>query len=216
MSLNGQGGAIGVEFFFVLSGFLISYLLFVEKQLKNKIDVFSFYLRRVLRIWPLYFLTLLIGFFIFPFILFLLGIPYEESSSLFMYSVFLANFDNISFGVANGILGVQWSVAVEEQFYLVWPLLFILLNRKFLFPMVAILLCGLSEYYIIKHFSYFGVTYYHSFSCAKFLIFGCVLAYFASHYKSLIINFFGGLGYVSVSLVYLSWIFIVFYFIMTL
>ncbi|MDB4274068.1 acyltransferase, partial [Algibacter sp.] len=61
-------GTIGVDFFFVLSGFLITYLLFKEKEKYNKVSVKSFYIRRVLRIWPLYYFVLILVFFILPFI----------------------------------------------------------------------------------------------------------------------------------------------------
>ncbi len=59
-------GGFGVYFFFVLSGFLITYLLLKEKERYNSISVKDFYLRRILRIWPLYYLIFLIGFFILP------------------------------------------------------------------------------------------------------------------------------------------------------
>ena len=59
-------GRNGVLLFFVLSGFLITYLLIVEKKKTKEISIKKFYLRRVLRIWPLYFLILIIGFFLVP------------------------------------------------------------------------------------------------------------------------------------------------------
>src|SRR4029079_7687100 len=58
-------GNLGVNFFFVLSGFLITYLLIKEKELKGNIHVGNFYVRRILRIWPLYYLCLIIGFIAF-------------------------------------------------------------------------------------------------------------------------------------------------------
>ena len=64
-----QLGNQGVKIFFVLSGFLITYLLLKEKARFKSIDVRKFYIRRILRIWPLYFLVLLGGFFIIPFFL---------------------------------------------------------------------------------------------------------------------------------------------------
>ena len=61
-------GKNSVYLFFVLSGFLITYLLLTELKLKGNIDAFKFYLRRVLRIWPLYYLITILSFFVFPFI----------------------------------------------------------------------------------------------------------------------------------------------------
>ncbi|MEI6088545.1 MAG: acyltransferase, partial [Bacteroidota bacterium] len=59
-------GFMGVSIFFVLSGFLIAYILLVEKDLNQKVNFKAFYIRRILRIWPLYFFTLLFGYFIYP------------------------------------------------------------------------------------------------------------------------------------------------------
>ena len=61
-----NSGPIGVVFFFVLSGFLITYLLFVEKETTGVIRIKEFYMRRILRIWPLYFLIFILGFFVLP------------------------------------------------------------------------------------------------------------------------------------------------------
>src|SRR4051812_44139823 len=53
--------SFGVDIFFIISGFLITYLLLAEKETTGKVDVIKFYIRRAFRIWPLYFLILLIG-----------------------------------------------------------------------------------------------------------------------------------------------------------
>ena len=59
-------GNLGVNFFFVLSGFLITYLLIEEKKLNGQIDIKKFCLRRALRIWPMFYFCVGFGFFIFP------------------------------------------------------------------------------------------------------------------------------------------------------
>ena len=71
-----NNGGLAVTFFFVLSGFLISYLLLKEQFGKGTISVKKFYFRRVLRIWPLYFLLILIGTLLLPYILDILSYNY--------------------------------------------------------------------------------------------------------------------------------------------
>lgn len=117
-------GFLGVNFFFVLSGFLITYLLIEEKKLKGKINIPNFWLRRILRIWPLYYACVLMGFVLFPAIKsFAGGVP-DESANPWYYIAFISNFDYIRSGMPDAPgLGVLWSVAIEEQFYLVWPVI---------------------------------------------------------------------------------------------
>lgn len=123
---------VGVSFFFVLSGFLISYLLLKEKEDTGKINVPYFYIRRILRIWPLYYLTAFFGFFIFPFLKILFGqIPYETADPLLCFT-FLNNFNFLQNGLPDSSsLAILWSVAIEEQFYLIWPLLLFKTPKKY-------------------------------------------------------------------------------------
>lgn len=117
-------GNLGVNFFFVLSGFLITYLLIREKSLKGKINVPFFWIRRILRIWPLYFISVIFGFWIFPILKTYFGQTPNETANIYYYLSFLSNFDMIKKGLPDAsTLGVLWSVAIEEQFYLIWPLL---------------------------------------------------------------------------------------------
>lgn len=125
-------GNLGVSFFFVLSGFLISYLLMKEKELTGAIHVRSFYVRRILRIWPLYFLIVFFGFKIFPLLkIYFGGTPHETADPL-LCSTFLNNFDRIYNGRPDAsVLGGLWTIAIEEQFYIVWPLLFFITPEKY-------------------------------------------------------------------------------------
>lgn len=119
-------GPLSVFLFFVLSGFLITSLLLVEKERTKTIDIASFYMRRVLRIWPLYFLTVILGLFILPEISFL-NIPDETifirenfTEKIILYLFILPN---VVTGVFKHIpyLSQNWSIGVEEQFYYFWP-----------------------------------------------------------------------------------------------
>ncbi|HEV8272726.1 MAG TPA: acyltransferase [Chitinophagaceae bacterium] len=136
-------GDIGVSFFFVLSGFLISYLLIKEKEYTGRIHVFSFYIRRALRIWPLYYFMVLFGFIAFPFLKSLFGEVPNETADPVLCSVFLNNFDRIVNGPPDSsVLSVLWSVAIEEQFYLFWPLLFFLVPPRFYFYIFIVIISG--------------------------------------------------------------------------
>src|SRR5690554_4577142 len=75
LSLFNNGG-VAVTFFFVLSGFLITYLLLKEKQATQNVSIKKFYFKRVLRIWPLYFLLVFIGLFLLPFAIDVFKIEY--------------------------------------------------------------------------------------------------------------------------------------------
>jgi peptidoglycan/LPS O-acetylase OafA/YrhL len=124
-------GDLGVSFFFVLSGFLITYLLLKEKESTGKIHVKNFYIRRALRIWPLYFFCVFFGFVIFPLLKAKFGQTPNETASPVLSSLFLNNFDRILHGAPDSsVLSVLWSVAIEEQFYLIWPLLFLLFPQR--------------------------------------------------------------------------------------
>ncbi len=147
-----------VGFFFVLSGFLITYLLLEEKRKNQSINVGLFYLKRVLRIWPLYFIIVIIALFVIPLFSHISfdGLPSPNTPVVWVALIFmLPNILRISFPTLIG--GNQlWSVGIEEQFYLCWPLLI----RKyadrvipFLYAFIAIkigghllLLAGLSLY----------------------------------------------------------------------
>jgi peptidoglycan/LPS O-acetylase OafA/YrhL len=120
-------GKLGVVLFFVLSGFLITYLLLTEQQGTRTISIKQFYTRRILRIWPLYFLIVIFALWVAPH-LSILQIPYFESCLGRGNDTIIAV---LMFGLcSNGVLAwygsvpfaVQaWSIGTEEQFYLIWP-----------------------------------------------------------------------------------------------
>ncbi|MBL7913620.1 MAG: acyltransferase [Bacteroidia bacterium] len=138
-------GNLGVNFFFVLSGFLITFLLIEEKKLNRQIDLRNFWIRRILRIWPLFYFCVFFGFVMFPMIKEFFGQAPNETASPIMYLTFLNNFDIIRSGLPDSsVLGVLWSVAIEEQFYLLWPvILFVLPVRNYWMAFAAIIVSSL-------------------------------------------------------------------------
>lgn len=119
-------GGLGVVFFFVLSGFLITYLLLKEKEQTGTINVKKFYYRRILRIWPLYFFIVGLGFFVLPYFHFM-EIPYftqfRAHLSILNLVLFFVMLPNLAFAIFKPVphIGQSWSIGVEEQFYVMWP-----------------------------------------------------------------------------------------------
>lgn len=114
----------GVTIFFTLSGFLITYLLFKEIDKTNGIQIRKFYLRRILRIWPLYYFYLIIILLIFGYA--------SLGKTFFLYLAILPNIANafatydalpwtLPTATAMFMIGHYWSLGVEEQFYSFWP-----------------------------------------------------------------------------------------------
>lgn len=121
----------GVTLFFVLSGFLITRILLLQKgkPLGNSLKVF--YGRRALRIFPLYYLVLLV--------VFLLGYQDQQDLLPFLLTYTINIYHSLNLGINLGDFSHLWSLAVEEQFYLVWPLLVLVVPKRS-FMKVA---CGL-------------------------------------------------------------------------
>ena len=126
-------GDHGVSLFFVLSGFLITYLLLNEKDLLGRVNVPAFYMRRILRIWPLYFVIVFVGFVVYPWLKSRFGVHAEaDPSEPIYFFFFLSNFNNILHDINTPTLRLLWSVSIEEQFYLVWPMLVAFTPRRFM------------------------------------------------------------------------------------
>lgn len=131
-------GPVGVRLFFVLSGFLISGILLdcraaiAQGQLSLAGALRRFYIRRFLRIFPLYYFMIALGLG--------LGIP-AMLMSWRWHIVYASNFYFLQRGDWLGPVSHFWSLAVEEQFYLVWPWLLLLLPRRALLPVLGGLLC---------------------------------------------------------------------------
>ncbi len=139
-------GKLGVVVFFVLSGFLITYLLLQEESNTNNINVPKFYLRRILRIWPLYFLIVVLSIFILPEFS-ILNIPnygkeiirLDLIPKLSLYTFFLSNLLLSIYGFIP-YASQLWSIGTEEQFYLFWPIFFKRVKKNRILIMILIII----------------------------------------------------------------------------
>ena len=181
-------GTLGVEFFFVISGFLISLqLLKWRKQFQKGQSVFRvmhiFFLKRTLRIFPLYYLVLMLA------TLFNRG----EIREAFWYNFcYASNFYFIEVQHWNSIFSQFWSLSVEEHFYLLWPLPMLLIKPRWLpyfIGLVFFLAFGFRYYEFITSFDYF-ILYTHSLSCFDLFMSGSMLALFLKYRPSAFKAFF--------------------------
>lgn len=138
-------GEHGVHIFFVLSGFLITYLLLTEKKERKRIDLKKFYIRRILRIWPLYYFIVFLSFFVVPFMAknivgfegetqFYNRILLLEEFPGLTLLLFLLFLPNLALTLRHPVAGAAqtWSVGVEEQFYIIWPQIIQRISKRYL------------------------------------------------------------------------------------
>jgi peptidoglycan/LPS O-acetylase OafA/YrhL len=177
-----------VELFFTLSGFLITYLLLKETESKGTVDVKFFYLRRIVRIWPLYFLTVSLGLillvFVYPRVMGEQYLTVAPGKLFLLYLFFLPNFAYAFHKV--GVLTPLWSIGIEEQFYLCWaPIL--KYTKNFILPLIVTLIVAscsahlflnlyLSQRIDAKVFKFLDTMRFHN------MAIGAVFAY-VLHYK---------------------------------
>ena len=149
------GGFLGVEVFFVISGYLITLLLMGEKERSGHIDLRQFWARRFRRLLPaLYVMMTLVAVYIAAFY----AVAREQTRGDFVSGVlYVSNWYQIFVGQGYGAseafvpLRHLWSLAVEEQFYLVWPLVMVAILRRARggLPKVGLQLIGVSVFIAI-------------------------------------------------------------------
>jgi peptidoglycan/LPS O-acetylase OafA/YrhL len=169
--------SMGVDMFFVISGFLITYLLLAEKQNFGNINIGKFIVRRSLRIWPLYYLAILIGFFI-------VKLSASPAPDYWANILFWNNFNAIHTMQWQFPFGHFWSICVEEHFYFVWPIIIFLTPSKKL-PIVIIFLVVGSiafRYFEARFFENRAqvqfILHLHTFSRIDEILVGAALACF--------------------------------------
>jgi peptidoglycan/LPS O-acetylase OafA/YrhL len=122
-----QECSTGLCLFFTLSAYLITSLLLTERQATATVSIKRFYIRRLLRIWPLYFFGIAIGFLIA-----VLTHRRNDVTGLLWYLLFAGNFYCMAFGWLANPMSPLWSISIEEQFYLLWPWAMRWLSRRML------------------------------------------------------------------------------------
>lgn len=194
-------GNLSIVSFYVLSGFLITYLLMQEKKETGTVDLKKFYIRRALRIWPLYYLVVGLSLFVLPQIAFfqMPGISGQLTdhfnAKVILYLFALPNVVITLFGIVP-YASQSWSIGVEEQCYLLWPFLLKKFRQthKVLLAIIGIYLAvkfglmllvklGYSGNFL-KYFSAFWNTF--SIDC---IAIGGVAAWILFHQKTRLLSF---------------------------
>jgi len=171
-------GFLGVDYFFVLSGFLISWVIINEKKKTRKFNLGNFFTRRALRIWPLYFLIVFFGY----------GMYYASAQSggaiaslppFYNFALFIVNFYSIYEGIDYlFFLTFLWSISIEEQFYIGYSIIaktFFKLNLLLL----ATILILVSILYRTINVENGQELYFHTFSVLGNFGVGILVAFIA-------------------------------------
>jgi len=119
-------GGQGVTLFFGLTGFLLGRILIREFQINGKVSIRKFYIRRALRIWPLYFAFLILCVILNRFA----NSPTITPQEIPYLLTFSYNWGQIYGGLPGTMATITWSISVEEQIYFIFPILFFLFVRK--------------------------------------------------------------------------------------
>jgi len=162
----------GVDIFFFISGYLLTYLLVVEKEKYGKVNIPNFYIRRGLRIWPLYFFLVAIAPLLVNWL--------DEKHPVYWPTIALINnFETICTQQWTYPFAHFWSICIEEHFYIFWPLIVAFIPVRKL-PFAITLLLGLSWGYKIYTYIFLSSNWYqiylHTFSRMDVILLGGLLA----------------------------------------
>lgn len=178
-------GWTGVDLFFVLSGFLITSILIATR---DRPDYFKrFYVRRAFRILPLFLIIAVISFVIIPYS----GLLPPDKAARFdtvgndqwMYWLFLSNIAIANYGqFRHGIMDVTWSLAIEEQFYILWPLALLFVRNNAIRLIAAIIVTSMLLRFIADAYGFNrNSIYVFTFTRLDGLAFGALLAFWMSN-----------------------------------
>ena len=197
-------GWLGVDLFFVLSGFLITDILL--KTVGEKGYLKNFYIRRVLRIFPLYYLSLILFLIVIPKTTIQLDLQYYVDHQIWLWT-YLQNwiYTFQSPGQTNA-LNHLWSLAVEEQFYLLWPLAVLIIRKPgyllLFISLVLVAVVGLRLLVWMNQISDLAYFNLYTFTRVDGLCIGCMIALlqrvksnFLHQNRGLIVLCFAGLNF---------------------
>ncbi len=173
------GGFVGVEVFFVLSGFLITSLLLGDWRRTGRVAFGEFWLRRGARLLPALTLTVA-GVFVLYALDSQVAVPGESLWTIPTVMLYAGNWVEADSGGSLGYLQHTWSLAIEGQFYLVWPVALVLMLRVFRPPriltvvLIAAIASAIGRYVVALDAPYQSYNRSDTRACA--LLFGCALA----------------------------------------
>jgi peptidoglycan/LPS O-acetylase OafA/YrhL len=193
-----SNGYLGVNLFFVLSSFLLTYLGLSEKKGTNNFSIRNFLIRRSLRIFPLYYLVIAFSFLVLPVIARFASISLTLPGNFWYFVFFLSNYDHSNFIFA---LKFLWSVAIEEQFYWSWALLLLIFQKNFLLVTALLFFIYCATFFVLQPMGLKApsdsITYLSNFSTGG--LFAILFFYFKQYVKllpfSVILLIISGVGW---------------------
>jgi len=165
-----------VDFFVALSAYLITILLIREEEVRANIDVRACYVRRILRIWPLYFFFIAVAA-----VVSVLDAAQRLSWHYIAgYLLLAGNWVYVLRGLPHSIASPLWSVSIEEQFYLAWPVALRRLSRRqhVLAVLLLLLLANIVRAYVVFSHALGAAIEYNSFTRLDAVALGILVAYF--------------------------------------
>jgi peptidoglycan/LPS O-acetylase OafA/YrhL len=170
----GAAGALGVILFFLLSAYLITELLIRERARFGRVNLKDFYIRRILRIWPLYFSFLALAWAI----QWLVPGQHIGWRAGLAFALFAGNWWVVFVGFPSSIIFHLWFISLQEQFYLFWPATMRKLSTRGLLiaPAVLLAIANLTRWYLAVHHTWESKMWANTFVQLDGIALGIILA----------------------------------------